>query len=283
MDGGDGIMNKLKCELCGGVDFVRTDEGMFQCQFCGCKYTLDQAKTILSGIEVRTKAVDFEIVGGVLNKYNGENIDVVIPDNVLIIGTNAFQNLAISSVTIPNGVKEIEPQAFSNCKNLKTVSLSDELVSIGEGAFDGCSSLTEIVLPKGITSIKQYTFRNCKSLTSVILPEGLKMIHDYAFDGCKALTDIRFPESLQAIGICAFRNCRSLSDIRIPEHTRVGGMDFYDIEIDSYENFAFRFCNTESFQFVRAWEYKNRCKYCGGKFKGLTKRFCTVCGREKDY
>jgi hypothetical protein len=184
---------------------------------------------------------------------------------------------------IPNSVKEIEPQAFSNCKSLKTVSLSDELVSIGEGAFDGCSSLIEIVLSKGITAINKCTFRNCTSLTSVTLSEELKTINDYAFDGCKALTDIRFQESLQSIGICAFRNCRSLSNIRIPENTRVGGMDFYDIEIDSYEDFAFRFCNRESFQYVRAWIFKNRCKHCGGKFKGLTKRICTVCGREKDY
>ena len=41
-------MQKLQCELCGSVDIVRTDDGFFQCQHCGCKYTLEQAKALLT-------------------------------------------------------------------------------------------------------------------------------------------------------------------------------------------------------------------------------------------
>ena len=44
-------MQKLQCELCGSVDIVRTDDGFFQCQHCGCKYTLEQAKALLSTVE----------------------------------------------------------------------------------------------------------------------------------------------------------------------------------------------------------------------------------------
>lgn len=275
-------MNKLKCELCGGVDFVRTDEGMFQCQFCGCKYTLDQAKTILSGTEVRTKAVDFEIVGGVLNKYNGENIDVVIPDNVLIIGTNAFQNLAISSVLIPNSVTEIEPQAFRNCTRLKTVTFSDRLSSIGKQAFCGCSSLEKIVLPNGLSVIDSGTFQDCTTLSSVEFPEGLIMIKDYAFDGCTQLSALAFPDSLERIGRCAFQNCISLSDVFIRDGLEVEGM-WYNGVVESQKDYAFNGCNTTTFQNVAYWMWKDRCRHCGGKFKGLTKRVCTVCGREKDY
>lgn len=152
-------MKKLQCELCGSVDFVRTDDGMFQCQFCGCKYTLEQAKTILSGIEVRTKGIDFEVVGGVLKKYNGEDVDVVIPDSVSVIGENVFQNLAIRSVTVPNSVQEIGAEAFLNCKNLTQVTLSDNLTHIGERAFCGCSSLTRMEIPKGVARIKISAFQ----------------------------------------------------------------------------------------------------------------------------
>lgn len=274
-------MKKLQCELCGSVDFVRTDDGMFQCQCCGCKYTIEQAKTILSGTEVRTKAIDFEVIGGVLKKYNGEDVDVVIPDTVSVIGENVFQNLAIRSVTIPNSVQEIGAEAFMNCKNLKSVTFSKELTSIGERAFYGCSSLTDIVIPEGVVTIKNGVFQNCTALTSVVFSEGIKSIDDHAFDGCVRLSTLSFPDSLQTIGKCAFQNCISLTDVLIPDDLEVEGMMFGVLQ--SQETFAFKGCDTTSFRNVAYWMWKDRCKHCGGKFKGLIKRVCTECGREKDY
>ena len=39
----------LTCELCGSTDFVK-DQGMFVCQGCGCKYTLEEARSIMAQI-----------------------------------------------------------------------------------------------------------------------------------------------------------------------------------------------------------------------------------------
>lgn len=44
-------MQKLQCELCGSIDILRTDDGFFQCQHCGCKYTLEQAKALIGSVE----------------------------------------------------------------------------------------------------------------------------------------------------------------------------------------------------------------------------------------
>ena len=275
-------MNKLQCELCGSVDFVRTDDGMFQCQFCGCKYTLEQAKTILSGLEVRTKAVDFEVIGGVLKKYNGEDVNVIIPDNVSVIGSNVFQNLAICSVMIPDSVQEIGTEAFRNCGKLESVTLPAGLKSIGERAFCGCLSLTDIKIPKGIVAIKDSTFQDCTSLSSVVFSEGIRAIQDYAFDGCVHLSTVTFPNSLQKIGKCAFQNCISLSDVFIPDGLEVEGM-WYNGVVQTQEDYAFNGCDTTTFQIVAYWMWKDRCKHCGGKFKGVMKRVCSVCGKEKDY
>ncbi len=44
-------MQKLQCELCGSVDIIRMDNGLFQCQHCGCKYTAEQAKAMLGTVE----------------------------------------------------------------------------------------------------------------------------------------------------------------------------------------------------------------------------------------
>ena len=53
-------MQKLQCELCGSVDIVRTDDGFFQCQHCGCKYTLAQAKALLGTVETTIGTAELE-------------------------------------------------------------------------------------------------------------------------------------------------------------------------------------------------------------------------------
>lgn len=43
-------MQKLKCELCGSIDIIKTNDDLFQCQSCGCKYTLTQAQSLIEGV-----------------------------------------------------------------------------------------------------------------------------------------------------------------------------------------------------------------------------------------
>ena len=39
-------MKQLTCEMCGGTDLVKQD-GVFICQTCGCKYTVEEAKRMM--------------------------------------------------------------------------------------------------------------------------------------------------------------------------------------------------------------------------------------------
>jgi len=56
-------MKKLQCELCGSLEILKTADNLFQCQHCGCKYTLEQAKSLIVGTVVAVSP-DFEIVAG---------------------------------------------------------------------------------------------------------------------------------------------------------------------------------------------------------------------------
>lgn len=40
-------MQQLKCEMCGGADLVKQD-GVFVCQNCGCKYSVEEAKKMMN-------------------------------------------------------------------------------------------------------------------------------------------------------------------------------------------------------------------------------------------
>lgn len=68
---------------------------------------------------------------------------------------------------IPNSVEKIGYRAFSGCKSLTTIVVSDGVWLIDEQAFSDCESLTSITIPKRVTIIGSRAFLHCNSLTSI--------------------------------------------------------------------------------------------------------------------
>ena len=66
---------------------------------------------------------DFVIKDGVLEKYVGERVDVVIPTTVKKIADEAFAELEIETVKIPDSVTIIGGRAFFDCSNLTNVTI----------------------------------------------------------------------------------------------------------------------------------------------------------------
>lgn len=116
-----------------------------------------------------------------------------------------------------SNLKELGESLFSDCSNLISINLPEELESSGGRAFSGCSSLTSIVLPESVTSIGSNAFFGCSSLTDITIPESVTSIEDGAFSGCENLTDINIPESVTSIGSNALSGCNNLKSITIPE------------------------------------------------------------------
>ena len=77
----------------------------------------------------------------VLQKYSGAGSHVVVPDEVTVIGWNAFaQNNSIVEVTIPASVKTIQSGAFSSCDKLEKVYFEGNgLESLADICFEKCS------------------------------------------------------------------------------------------------------------------------------------------------
>ena len=138
----------------------------------------------------------------------------------------------INKVVIQPGVTCIGRNAFSECKNLRSITIPEGVTRIGLAAFFGCSSLTSITIPKGVTSIEWYAFQGCSSLKSITIPEGVTSIEDGAFYGCEALKSVTIPESVTSIGWAAFQGCSSLTSITIPKG------------VTSIEWYAFQGCSS---------------------------------------
>lgn len=61
--------------------------------------------------------------------------DIILPNNLIIIGESAFEGTGLKEVVIPSSVLEIKNNAFANCRNLKTVILQSDKVKFDDNAF----------------------------------------------------------------------------------------------------------------------------------------------------
>ena len=184
---------------------------------------------------VRKEKGDFEITSdGILKKYRGHDLHVVIPEGVREIGESAFTDLRgvermlmeeedydapeMKTLTIPESVEKIGTYAFAYCLNLESVTMADNVKTMGNRAFEGCQSLKEIHLSAGLSRIEEYTFFLCEGLETIEIPEGITHIEKAAFMDCWFLSSVTLPESLISIGDEAFSGS-AIKKIRIPENT----------------------------------------------------------------
>lgn len=120
-----------------------------------------------------SEASEFEISeNGVLEKYNGNAAVVYVPETVKHIGYEAFSDCTfIEKIVLPEGTTSIENSAFRNCSSLKEINLPSELTQLPNNAFYGCTSLKEITIPKGITEDIWYGFERYNGIERINVSE----------------------------------------------------------------------------------------------------------------
>ena len=112
----------------------------------------------------------------------------------------------------------IPDQAFMHKNSLTTVILPDRLKEIASFAFYSCKNLTgSIIIPEGVVSLNGSTFEQCSSINGTLsLPSTLKYLGDpngiYGRDfwNCKFVCQLVLPEGLEFIGERTFNECDGL-------------------------------------------------------------------------
>lgn len=163
----------------------------------------------------------------------------------------------LTSVSIPQSVKEIHQNAFRFCEGLTSVTGLEGVKNIAANAFSDTpyysahivtsetqpglmfiynnktlftvvgdvAANTTITVPAGTEIIADSAFdsltsANKNNITGVTLPEGLVEIGSFAFNGCSKIAGtLSLPASLKKVGAKAFYNCSGITGLDLSKCT----------------------------------------------------------------
>ncbi len=152
---------------------------------------------------------------------------VQLPESLREFGQGAFYGAAITALDVPDGVRAVPGKMAMRCKHLRSVNLPAQMTAIGNEAFSGCTSLIEIEMPSHMESLGESAFSGCNSLQRIALPDGLTKLSKDAFNNCSSLTAISFPSTLLSIEEKALAYCEKLTNVVLPDRLSIIGKNAF--------------------------------------------------------
>lgn len=229
---------------------------------------------------------------------NCKNLQQVDLSNMTEIGLLAFNNCALTALSIPASVTIIRAQAFMNCSALKTLEFvagTQDLVLETE-AFIGCGNMDLAnggVLPSRIISIAGRTFQSC-GITKLTLPQNDKLTGvsrklDFngvqtdnmgalgygAFFGCSKLTNLTIPANVTVINEVVFQDC-NLQNVTFKDATKITEIQKY--AFTNNQNLAGLFADKhfDNLKTIGEGAFQNCFKLTDADFKNLTKNVTRI-------
>lgn len=162
---------------------------------------------------------------------------------------DAFQECSVTSISLPNTITEIDNNAFDGCTTLKSVTMGEGVIRIGDFCFNGCG-ISSFTIPKTVISLGVDAFSKCDNLDHIDVEEGnknyctadgvlysanqdtliyyprskegeyklpqlLRVISNGAFENTK-IPSVFLPDSIKYIGINGFASCKKLKLLIAP-------------------------------------------------------------------
>lgn len=126
---------------------------------------------------------------------------------------------------VPEGTKELDPNAYAGDETITEVILPDTLEVIGEKAFYQCTNLKKVVLPPHLKVMEKQCFSET-ALEEVRIPATVKTLGYGMFQKCSKLKEVFLPHFITALPDRAFSLCTSLESIDLKRVTTVGAGAF---------------------------------------------------------
>lgn len=174
-----------------------------------------------------------------------EGSSFAIPTSINKVGTLAFAgSVALTSVTLHDGIKVIEDYGFARCDELKAIAIPSGVAEIGNAPFHDCHSLAAIeVSPENINYTSHDGVLYDKSQVTLIqypagkqdtiysLPKSVQSIKEFGLFDNPFIKSVELPSGLSYIGDLTFGFDKSLSEITVqmtdPSKVTLGLMVFF--------------------------------------------------------
>ena len=165
----DAFGNSAVNEIVIGASVANIPDGVFD----GCRS--------LENFSIDNSNPNFKVVDDLLLSKDGSTVYAYpkakggacrLPGDVSVIKDYAFSGAALSSIDISK-VSHIGNYAFSDCDNLKGVTVYLANKELGDGVFSGCDGLRSAVIEKGIKALPAALFEDCTALTSISFPTSV--------------------------------------------------------------------------------------------------------------
>ena len=191
---------------------------------------------------------------------------LILPDNFISLGTNAFKNVTtLNEIYIPRSFKISNAYSFTGCTNLRkvyyegtledwlnikfaeqgnptnngaslflqnkklegTVIIPDSITHINTDALRGTLYITEIIIPNSVVYIGTFAFLGCKNIQYITLSNSITQLNGYTFYGCD-LQELVLPDSIIKLGTAEFYQNTNLKEITISNSvTSIGNSAFF--------------------------------------------------------
>ena len=120
-------------------------------------------------------------------------------------------------LSIPNTVRNIGIDAFSDCRFTGPLVIPNSVETIGFRAFMNCDRFTSLTLSESLTVIESLTFLQCYGFRGDLkIPESVRYVTPEAFENCRFDGTLYLsPQMVYIDG--GFENCYMFKAVDIPE------------------------------------------------------------------
>lgn len=220
--------------------------------------------TLVSGCKTTTIPEDesVKIIGD--SAFNDIGlVSISLPDNIEEIGTYSFFANQLETITLSNNLKTIKSSAFEGNYELTEITIPASVTSIGTAVFSQCDQLklitvesgnakykvtnkclietdtntviggyvtdssTSITIPTTATGIAESSFCGYTRITSVTINSGVQTIEFCAFYSCTGITSLSLGSNLNTIGNSAFGECSGIKSVSIPANVTLIDSDAF--------------------------------------------------------
>lgn len=178
-----------------------------QCPQCGYHHGKEAVCFLAepNAKDIRIEFLDFEIMDGVLVKYKGKGLQVIVPPHVQKIGNGAFKGKKeIVKIQLPKGITEIQSNAFQNCAALEQINLPQSIEFYGSNLFGGCTNLKYVKVGGNKNTSFLHTFAG-SSLERIDFQRGIQKINLDDLNWCTSLRTLKIPNSVTGIRMLSAR------------------------------------------------------------------------------